>query len=110
MRRFGPLEWLMILAFLTLALQLMPSLPGKLLHAADVRTWTTNVWFSLQGLILLTLLAIRYRADFQELWENRAERKTKEDAKAGNIRKAQEAKERREMLERIKLSRSRRIY
>lgn len=104
---FVRLELLLALALVLLLFQLFPSLWTGTLWALDVRNWPRTVWFAMNWIVLLTLAAIRFGPDLYNEWQERQKRRATERAME---RKQQELKEQREMLERLKRGRERRIY
>jgi hypothetical protein len=108
--RFGILEGLLAISIFALMLQLMPSLQRWLIRAIDVRTWSLTTWFVVQGSILMILFCIRFWSDIVQSWGDHLARRANVAEKTKQRRQAQEAKERRVMIERIKDARNRRIY
>jgi hypothetical protein len=60
-RGFAWLEWLLLLAVLALLVQLFPAMWDALRRALDVRGWSRDVWVLLNVLVLVALVAIRFR-------------------------------------------------
>ncbi|TWT37165.1 hypothetical protein KOR34_21120 [Posidoniimonas corsicana] len=64
----GKLELLLVLAILSLMLQLFPSLWGSFLFAIDTRNWSRSAWLLLNGLIILGLVGIRLGPELVAGW------------------------------------------
>lgn len=108
-RRHGVawLEFLFVLAFAALILQLLPTLAQKFLWALDLRNWSRTSWFIVNLMVVAALLGIRFAPDLLFDYRERSKRKAVERAQAEEVRKKMNE---REALERMKESRSRRIY
>lgn len=97
------LEVLLGLAFISLLVQLFPSLATIL----DARKWSRSTWFIINSAVIAILLAIRFAPDFYEGWCDHQEQKRAEWKKEKAKRELQEE---RETFERLQRARSRRIY
>ncbi len=104
---FAWLELLLGLAAIFLLLQMFPSLFQKLIWAVDLRNWSQLTFFLANIGVVLFLVSVRFGPSLAEDWRKRKERLTKEHAKA---EKSQELKKQKEIVERMKAGRRRRIY
>jgi hypothetical protein len=101
------LEFSLLLAALALVFQLFPAAWFGLLHLIDIRTWPRVIWmgFSIAGLAVL--VGVRLVPSVFADWQKRRT----EMIAARDRREAQyAAKKRRESLEQLRRSRSRRLY
>lgn len=101
------LESFLAIAVVALLFQLFPSLWFATLWGLDVRNWPRTVWFIGNGMILLTLLAVRFAPDLYAEWKVSQTRKWADQDKKRHQR---ELKEQREAIRRIQESRERRLY
>jgi hypothetical protein len=106
--RFGVawLELLCALAVLILIFQLFPSIGTATIWGLDVRNWPRSRWFEANGLVLLVLLAVRFGPGVRSSRRVRSERRGIDRTEKLKQRKV---KEQREMLERVKEARKRRL-
>lgn len=104
---FAWLECLFAIAVLVLAVQLLPGLWRVLLRTVDVRSWSRTMWFAMNIVVLVLLLAIRFSPQLVNDWRTRKLRLTAEQTRE---QKQQEVKEQRDTLERMKQAQRRRIY
>jgi hypothetical protein len=65
------LELLLVLAFVALVLQLLPSIPQRLLEALDFRYWSRWTWFVVNSGVLLLLLTVRFCPELIDSWRQR---------------------------------------
>jgi hypothetical protein len=105
--RIGRLEALLVVTVAALVFQVFPTLWFGLLWIVDVRNWSRSAWFGLNLAVILGLFAVRFGPTLIDDWGARRERLTTEREKHD---KQQAAKEQREMLQRIKQGRRRRMY
>jgi hypothetical protein len=104
---FNWLELLLVLSVGALLFQLLPGLWSGTLWALDVRNWPRTIWFAMNCVLLLGLVAARIGPDLYNEWRNRRASVAAYREKKQRQRKL---KEEREMLERIKDARKRRVY
>jgi hypothetical protein len=107
-RNAGPLEWLLAVSVLALAMQ-MSGDPAKLVAwifgTLDVRTWTYGTWLTGTAVILFVLIGLRYGPELKVAYAERSERlamqkkKAAEDAKRiADKRHAEEVRKRRKEI------------
>lgn len=106
-RRIGFLEALLLIAIITLTLQLFPMFTFSVLRAANPRGWTREVWMALTVATLFVLLAIRFVPGLLDDWRRRNARLAAEHEKR---QKQLHAKEQREAIQRLHEGRKRRIF
>jgi hypothetical protein len=105
--RLGKLELLLVLAVVSLGLQLFPAGAWTLLWMLDVRNWPRTVWFWVNIAIVAALVAVRLGPGIFSDWKARRERINAERQAA---RHQKEQREHREMLAGIKEGRRRRRF
>jgi len=104
---FAWLELLLGLAAIALLFQFFPAIPTKLLWGIDLRNWSQLTFFLVNIGVVLLLIGVRFGPGLVEDWRKRQKRLMQEHAKA---EKTKELKEQREVVERMKSARKRRIY
>lgn len=97
------LEIAFVAACVLLCVQLFP---GTLSYL-DVRTWSRATWFWANGIVVVTLISIRFIPDLWEQWRARQIRLAVLKAKR---KKDKELKDQIDAMRRLKESRNRRIY
>lgn len=70
---FAWLEVLCILALLALVLQLTPSVWEGLLSALDIRNWSRAVWITVNAVLLVALVTMRFGSDLYHDWRDHSE-------------------------------------
>ncbi|MEX2316622.1 MAG: hypothetical protein WD669_05685 [Pirellulales bacterium] len=104
---FGRLEVLLVLAFLALLFQVFPSLWFGTWRLLDVRNWPRGAWMFLNVAVVLALFAIRFGPDLMNDWQQRQARRKDEHEKH---EKQRQLKEQKQLFERMKEARKRRLY
>lgn len=104
---FPWLELFLVIAVLSLVLQLFPTLWRGTVGALDLRNWSRSVWIAANVILLLMLVAIRYLPTMILDWRERRVRKT---ASQAVLEKQKKMKDQREQIERLRQARKRRIY
>jgi hypothetical protein len=94
-------------AVLALLFQVFPSLWFSVLRAFDVRNWPRGAWMYLNVAIVLALFVMRFAPDLYHDWRERQARRKDEREKHEKQRALREQKE---LFERLKEARKRRIY
>ena len=108
---FAWLEMLIALAVLSLVLQLAPSLRASLIHAIDVRNWSSVAWFAVNAVFLLILCLIKYGPDYwADMRDRSGKRRRVASGNACAAERKREAAAKREMLQGIRDSRRRRMW
>lgn len=103
----GFLEVLLVIALVGLFIQLFPELWQRLILALDVRQWSPVAWLVANALLVVALVAVRYRDDVKQAWQSRQQRAEKRRGEVARARQAVAARQRREDIE---AARSRRMY
>jgi hypothetical protein len=93
-----------------LSMQIFPSAWWRLLSVADIRRWSLLTWIIFQGGLLVLLVGVRAWPQFCETLAAVQESGRQRRREADRLRNAGEAKAQRELLERVKAARSRRLY
>jgi hypothetical protein len=104
---FAWLELLLVLAVLALVVQLIPGALDTIFYAINPAHWPRTVWFAINWGVLSLLVGVRFGPDLVAAWKQRRQKLAVEREQSA---KQRELKEQRETLERIKRSRSRRLY
>lgn len=104
---FARLEALLVLATLAFLFQVFPSLWFALVWALDVRNWSGEVWLTLNVGVVVALFGLRFGPGLHSEWR---EWRAKLAIEREKLQKEKALKEQREMLERLKAGRARRLY
>lgn len=105
--RIGWLESLLVVAIALLLLQVFPQVGLAVLWAVNPVNWPRTTWFTVNLLVVLTLVAIRFGPDLYADWRERRLQRRKHRQEEAHKK---ELKEQRKVLEESKAARRRRIY
>jgi hypothetical protein len=97
------IELLLVIALVSLLLQLCPAL----VQALDFRSWSRGTWLFVNLVFVLGLAGFRFAP---EVLRARSDRHKRDTDVAAKLERKQRAIARRESIQRIKESRRRRLY
>lgn len=95
------------MAFVVLVFQLFPNFYLSILSWIDLRKWSRSTWFFVNLVIVFLLVGIRIGPELHASWK---ERQHKLNERRKEEMRKKELREQREMLERIKEGRRRRVW
>jgi hypothetical protein len=105
--RWRFVDGLFVVACIALSAQLFPAVYETIGLVIDVRRWPSAIWLLLNVVVVLVLVCLQFGPDLYQQWRAR---KSRLAADLEKRQRQQKLKEEKEMFERLRQARSRRLY